>query len=247
MSKKLPAFLLFIFCTALKLQAQIALCSSVPISYDHNSVAFATAVPASFGDSMITFQITNNHPTQGFAYPLAKLVPLAPLPPGMALTPGSAGWNVFASSWNPGNTMTASIFYHVTMAIPADYMVTFQLWISNLTPVLPDSCYFDSTFTINLNPSLLSVINNEDGANWNIFRGASDHQLHIDFKESLNKDVNVFLYAAAGSKLCEEKINAGSVKKTLNISGVNPGIYLLLFEREDQIKIVKKVFIPGEF
>jgi hypothetical protein len=51
---------LFLNCN---LHGQNTECTTIPLSY--NGAVFTTAVPASFGDSIITFNITNNHPSQG--------------------------------------------------------------------------------------------------------------------------------------------------------------------------------------
>lgn len=116
-------------------------------------------------NSMITFTISNTHPKQAFAYPLAKLVPLTPLPSGMSLAPNSNPWSVFASWWNTGITMPVHIFYNITSPIPVNYSVIFELWVSNLIPLPIDSCYFTRTFSLNLNPPTLSVNEFENADN----------------------------------------------------------------------------------
>ncbi len=132
--------------------SQIVICDTMPINYSPSSVAFYTA-PLSSGDSVLTIDITNNSNTN-FVYPLARLIPLTPLPPGMNLTTASQDWTVFGSSWNTGQTNPCSFFFDVNQVIPGNYSVTFELYVSNFSPLSIDSCVFANTITINLNPSL---------------------------------------------------------------------------------------------
>ncbi|HKR05252.1 MAG TPA: T9SS type A sorting domain-containing protein [Bacteroidia bacterium] len=244
MKKQLLSSLLFIFCCTLKIQAQVTACDSIPLSY--NNSIFTTAIPASFGDSMITFQITNNHPTQGFAYPLAKIVPLNPLPPGMTLTAGSAGWNVFASSWNPGNTMPVNIYYDVTLPLPQNYTVTFQLWVSNLLPLLIDSCYFNNTFTINLNPGTISIYSMQEDITYSIYPDPAQHYLHISRDLPFRNPVNISLCNVTGKKVMEENIAPGALQKTLDVGRLSPGAYFLSIKEEGKTEVVKKIIITNE-
>ncbi|HLC83981.1 MAG TPA: hypothetical protein VJI69_09125, partial [Bacteroidia bacterium] len=89
--------------------AQIVICDTMPINYNPTTIAFSTA-SSSFGDSVLTIDITNNSNTN-FAYPLAKMVPVGMWPAGMSLTTGSQGWNVFGSSWNTGQTNACPFFF----------------------------------------------------------------------------------------------------------------------------------------
>jgi|SRR6185436_2958673 len=239
MKTKLHVSVTFVLFLISKLHAQNTECTTIPLNYD--TVEFTTAVPASFGDSMITFHITNNHPSQGFAYPLAKLVPLTPLPAGMTAANNNNPWSVFASSWNPGITMPVYYYYDITAPIPLNHTVTFQLWISNLTPVIPDSCYFDSTFTINLNPAPTSVSTVTGKMEWNVIADAAQHSLLISWKKPLQNPVSISVFSAAGKKICEVHAGNGTFEKTINTGKLPGGIYTVVIEGENIKKEVRKI------
>ncbi|MEP7170185.1 MAG: T9SS type A sorting domain-containing protein [Bacteroidota bacterium] len=244
MNKKLFLLLMFVFNGTLKIQAQFTLCNSIPLNY--GNMSFTTAVPASFGDSMITFLISNNHPSQGFAYPLAKLVPLNPLPSGISLTSGSAGWNVFASSWNPGDTMPVNIYYNVTLPIPLNYTVTFQLWVSNLLPVLNDSCYFNNTFTINLNPAAMSINTPVENLTYSIYPFPAQHHLYINRNLPFSNPVIISLYNATGNKVIEEVLPTGTFQKILDVGWLSKGFYFLVLKEGSKTMVVKKIILLNE-
>lgn len=137
-------------------KSQFAFCDTVPFAYRADSITFSSAFPSSFGDSALIIPIYNGSST-GYAYPQAKIVPLTAMPNGLVLREYGAGWSVFASAWNPGVTMPASMFFDVTAPLPPNASVTFELWLTNLSPLAIDSCKFDSTFTWNFNPQPLGI------------------------------------------------------------------------------------------
>ena len=241
MKRNVTIFIMSVLLVVCKLYAQNTECLTIPLNYD--SVRFTKALPVSFGDSMITFNMTNNHPSQGFAYPLAKLVPLTPLPTGMTVTNNNNPWSVFASSWNAGMTMPVYYYYNITAPIPVNYTVTFQLWISNLSPVIPDSCYFDSTFIINLNPTPTSVNSIADENEWSITANTPQHLLHIRWKNTLQKPVTISLLSNAWNKIFEEQAGEGTVEKTIYTGRLAKGIYFLTIEGENINKVVRKVIL----
>ena len=222
---KISLILIICICISRNMQAQNSFCSSIPISYSMDSVVFTTANPASFGDSMITFAITNDHLTQGFAYPLAKLEPLTTLPAGMTLSSFNTPWSVFASAWNPGVTMPVFIFYNIATPIPPDYTVTFQLWVSNLSPVINDSCYFDSTFTINLNPSTTPV--NEYVKNSAYFVYKDQDGLLIKWQHPLPESMHISFYNILGNTIYSDEAGWGKMEKRMYLKNLTPGIYML--------------------
>lgn len=216
-------------------------CSNIPLSF--NTPVFTTAVPLSFGDSMITFTITNNHPTQGFAYPLAKLVPLNSLPAGMTPANNNNPWSVFASSWNPGITMPVYYYYDLTLPIPVNYTVTFQLWISNLSPVISDSCLFSNTFTMNLNPATATAHADENEVEWKIISNNEQHETEISWQKELKDPLTISLFDVAGSKILETEAVTGSTQKILNTGRLSHGIYFIFLEGNLPDKIIKKIVL----
>jgi hypothetical protein len=149
MKKNFTPLLFGIIILTTHVQAQT--CESLPIEFVSGSMRFEATDVESYGDSMISFELVNRHATDFFAYPQAKLIPTTPLPAGMELATVNLDWMVFASAWNIDTTVSVHIYYDVATAIPANYTVTFRLWLNNLIPVT-DSCYFDELYTVNLNP-----------------------------------------------------------------------------------------------
>lgn len=155
--KSLSAILLLNLCFYFTSHAQLTRCDSIMLSIDSSSFVF-TYAPFSSTDSSITFNITNNNTSSGwFAYPLARLEAITPFPPGMTLGSWSNPWTVFASAWNPNETLPVNVHYVVSQPVPLNYIITFRIWASNLLPVINDSCYFETLVTLNLNPSTVDL------------------------------------------------------------------------------------------
>lgn len=130
----------------------VSSCSDLSATVNPASIAFSASIFTAVGDSSIAIPITNTS-ALGFAYPLAILLPETPLPSGMSFANTDEDYVVFASAWNPDSTATAHFNFSVTEAIPENYMFSFTLRLTNLSPSPIDTCYFDQTFTINLNPA----------------------------------------------------------------------------------------------
>jgi len=152
MNVKFSLFLFACLITIITLNVTAQICNDIPIVLEDNHFEFSASDIESFGDSMIVFNLTNNHATEFFAYPQAKFVMLSPLPSGMSIGSINVDWAVFASAWIIGETLPVRIYYDVNAAIELDYTITFRLWLNNLIPVI-DSCFFDTIYSLNLNPS----------------------------------------------------------------------------------------------
>lgn len=139
----LACFLLFTFA---RLSAQSDCTDS--LAYVPNSASFHyDNLVAS--DSLIEVSIVNTSDTY-YVYPMGAILPITPLPPGMTrYQPNS--WHVFGSAYNPGDTAVVVTQFSVSQPIPANYMVTFEIWIHYNQP-LTDTCKFPETVTVNLNP-----------------------------------------------------------------------------------------------
>lgn len=212
-------------------------CTDIPISYSADSLYFTTSDGS--GDSMFTFNILNEHPTQGFAYPQAKLEPLTPLPDGMTVNSINDPWVVFASSWNPGQHAPVHIYYNVTMPIPVNYAVTFRLWINNLTPVT-DSCYFDDDIFIVLHPEAILSAADADLPSINIFPNpVTGGTLHI--QHGLPGSVPIQLLDVTG-----QVVLLGTIvdDAAVSINHISNGIYLLNVFTPDGV-INKKIVVAG--
>jgi hypothetical protein len=150
-------------------------------------------------------------------------------------------WSVFASSWNPGQTMPVYYYYDVTVPIPANYTVTFQVWASNLTPVIPDSCYFDTTFTINLNPIAVAINTVNNKTEWNIVADAAQHSLLISWEKPLQKPITISLLTITGSKIFETHPSTGTLNQTIDEGKLQHGTYLVSIEGENINRVVRKI------
>lgn len=217
------SFLLIMFFIGTNAKAQ--LCSDIPIVLIDDEFVFSASDFEAFGDSMISFNLINNHPTEYYAYPQAKLVPVNELPSGMELAPFSVGWTVFTSVWNVGETMNVKIYYDNSLPIPLDYTINFTLWLNNLYPVI-DSCYFDQGFSLNLNPSAtpLNNINSNKTINLSPNPVSTNGILYVDLKAINNQLDNTYsIYTLAGNLVATGRINSNNI----SISGLPSGMYHL--------------------
>lgn len=200
------------------------MCNDIPITLVDEVFIFEATDVISYGDSMISFKLVNDHATDYFAYPQAKLVPITALPTGMALATVNLDWMVFESAWTVGDTADVHLYYDVNTPVPVNYMVTFQLWLNNLTPVT-DSCYFMNNYVVNLRPELTGITN------------ADDVKTTI-FPNPVNSGQDVFLSSNStkipGSytitNLTGEVVKIGEIKNgAISTKDVLPGMYLLQF------------------
>jgi Secretion system C-terminal sorting domain len=157
--------------------AQFVTCESMPLTL---TSGFDFTTSGSFGDSMITFQISNASGTN-FAYPQVKLVPLTPLPSGMSLHTINPDWAVFASSWNMGDSTQVEIYYDINSAIAPNYTVDFLLYATNFMPLSIDSCVFTDTIRINLNPIGTASLNPIDDIQWQLFPNPATDFISVQF------------------------------------------------------------------
>jgi hypothetical protein len=197
----------------------------MPLAYDPNTMTFGEA-PSGFGDSVLTIDITNST-TTNFVYPLAKLIPVTPFPPGMTLAPTSTAWYSFASSWNTGETAPASFFFHVTQPIPADFTVTFDLYVSNFLPLTIDSCVFATPVHVNFNPvlSLDPAAKNSPGL-FSLFPNPAVNELCIKFNNPAAKINELSMYDMSG-----KMVKTWQTRQTelhINTGRIESGVYYLV-------------------
>jgi hypothetical protein len=201
------------------------ICDSLPIAYDPMSAVF-TGSDMSFGDSVITVNVTNTS-TVPMAYPQLKLVPVTPLPPGMEMT---IGWSVFSSSWNPGQTSPASIYFDVAQPIPPDAQVTFQVWATNLTPLLvDDSCRFVQDLTINLNPSAQGILESAERRKVKIWPQPAINEFAVEMDWAFPED-RLELWCVSGRAV--RNLSVKDVRDAIPVGDLQPGTYQLLWRRD---------------
>ncbi len=214
-------------------------CFDYSIQYNLDSMEFRTADFFDYGDSMIVFSMTNIHPTQGFAYPMSKLVPVTPLPPGMSMSDWP--WIVFGSSWNAGFTYNTKEYFFVDEPIPVNYSVTFEVWAKNLEPLLSntDSCLFDETFTINLNPFATPVKEIKDRS-IEIYPQPATDELIIKYP-SCNGEIKFLITDIAGNQIMSDDFENVPTQK-IDISNLAEGIYLITISGNGE-----PAFFSGKF
>ena len=164
-------------------QAQFVTCESMPLTL---TSGFDFTTSSSFGDSMITFQISNASGTN-FAYPQVKLIPLNPLPSGMSLNTINPDWAVFASSWNMGDSSQVEIYYDINSAIAPNYTVDLLLSATNFMPLSIDSCVFTDTIRINLNPIGTASFDPLEDITMNIYPNPATDFISVQFDNDMQE------------------------------------------------------------
>ncbi len=225
--KKILVLLLLVLVSKIA-SSQIVICDTMPLAYNHTTIVFEEA-QLSFGDSVMNVDITNNS-TTNFAYPMAKLIPLTPLPAGM--TGPNQEWNVFASSWNTGQTATCSFFFDVTQPIPADYTLTFEMYASNFSPLNYDTCVFTNTFTINLNPSLsLAPVSKRVTNAFSFSPNPAKGEVLIKFESPAEKS-EIQLLDLSGKLV--KAFDTNESELLINLNRLEAGVYYLLSTSTNQ-------------
>lgn len=232
---KLFNLLSFLFVWSCAAYSQTVLCDTMSIAYVSSGIRFTDAVISS-ADSAIVIPLVNNTGTN-FAYPQAKLINVSPLPAGMTLS--SLGWVVFASSWNVGDTASASILYDVSAAVPDNFVVKFNLYVTNFLPLTIDSCVFSDTLSINLKPAVGTGLPYSTAASSSFSLYPNPAHTTISFTASGAGSV-VDLYTATGVLL--RTVPTNKLQKPVDISDLPAGMY---FVRERVSGLVRK-FVKSE-
>jgi sugar lactone lactonase YvrE len=194
----------------------VAPCSELAASIDGNEIMFGEAIFGT-GDSVITVTITNDSEF-GFAYPLAKLIPLNALPEGMTFSSSSNEYEVFESAWNPGASAPAYFYFDVTQEIPENYILNFNIRLTNLSPSPIDTCYFEEEFQINLRPSE-PLKTNDLSSTFSVYPNPSSGLVQLKSAEIIN---SVRIVDAVGRVILNENVNSKSSSYNLN-----PGLYII--------------------
>lgn len=240
MRNKIYFIIFLVGCSFLNKNVHAQLCNDIPIVVVDNQFILESTDVISYGDSMITFQLTNNHATDYFAYPQAKLIPITPLPAGMSLAPVNLNWMVFASAWNIGVTVPVHIYYDVTESIPVNYEVTFQLWVNNLIPVT-DSCYFENNYVVNLNPETNAIQNIGNTTNVQVYPNpiSAGDWIRFDASTSTPQKTTYILYNLIGDIIASGSTNTNSIATT----GITNGYYFLQLQQENKLPFYSTITI----
>lgn len=205
----------------------------MPLVHSQTPIVLTGSMSA---DSALSIPITNNS-GNNFAYPLAKMVLITALPPGMTFdaTTNSDDWMVFASSWNHGQTEPCFFHFNVATAIPADYMLSFKLRVSNFLPLSTDSCEFADTITVNLNPSGSLIQAHEKESTPVILAPNPAHETTT----ILTKDevAEITLFDLSGKKIWNQ------TGKQLLLIGFQNGIYSCEIQMKNGERVIRKLVI----
>lgn len=240
MRNKLHLIIFLVGCTLLNKNVHAQLCNDIPIVVVDNQFTFEATDVISYGDSMISFQLTNNHATDFFAYPQAKLIPITPLPSGMTLAGVNLDWMVFASAWLVGATEPVKIYYDVTETVPVNYEVTFQLWLNNLSPVT-DSCYFENNYIVNLNPETNPIQNIGNTTTVHVYPNpiSAGDRICFDAGTSNPKKTTYILYNMVGDIIVSGTTNTNS----FSTNGITNGYYFLQLNQENNLPFYTTIAI----
>lgn len=200
--------------------AQIAQCDTMVIGYVGSDIKFTSATFSS-SDSDMLLPLINNTATN-FAYPQARLINVSPLPAGTTLY--DAGWIVFTSAWNVGDTATARIPYTVSAPIPDNYTVRFVLLVTNFLPLNVDSCQFTDTLTINLKPVSSAAVHelNPIRTPFTLYPNPATNNLNVLLAEF---PATVDLFSACGKRVTTAQLQSPADK--IDISNLPAGVYFV--------------------
>jgi hypothetical protein len=233
--------LLFLFPVAIgTLRAQTTAFCDADFSCNVPLITFETQSMAGWGDSAVNIRISNNSGIN-YAYPMAKLFAVTPLPPGMTMNSNFNWWMPFASSWNHGDTALFPCGYEVTQPIPANYTVTFRLWLRpNDTAVGYDSCVFSQDFTLNLNPLTGIDENSAMISAVTIYPNPATDLVTISVAYDRVKPATAVVTNSCGQQM----LNVALVNDRMDVSELPTGMYIVhLFDNDGKpagsVKLVR--------
>jgi hypothetical protein len=226
MKKNLFRFFLlpFLISGLTNVHAQMS-CDSV-VQYIHSGVIFEKGIFGG-GDSVLMIPLKNVSVAQYYAYPMAKLNVLSPLPAGMSLVTSSSDYVVFASSFNPGDVYPVQFFFQVNQAIPANFLVTLKLY-GKFEPgqPVPDTCVFDSSFVVNLNPQGSSgLLENKKERHGFLFPNPAADYIRLQSKSNEYSPLSTYeIINLEGLIIARGEFIKG---KNIDVSFLPPGIYFV--------------------
>lgn len=132
-------------------------CDDLPFNILSNNILFYNSEFITEADSMLVIPIVNNS-AYNYAYPLMQIQIVNSLPNGMNFLYSPEQFEVFASAWNTGDTAYAQFPFVVDEQIPENFMLQFNIRVTNLDPAPVDTCYFQNVYEVNLNPDQITQI-----------------------------------------------------------------------------------------
>jgi hypothetical protein len=195
-------------------------CSLLPLSVDADSSQFIGTV-LSFGDSVLRVRLTNNSGLN-FAYPQARLTPVNALPAGMTFGINQDGFNVFASSWNSGESAYVEFYFNVASAIAENTILDFQIDVTNLIPSSADTCFFSETFSVDLNPGSTVGLDDLETPNLALFPNPADQYIQLQVAGSAAISA-VELIDLSGRSVYQ----ASGAFTTISTTDIPSGLYIL--------------------
>ena len=203
-------------------------CEDVPFEIIENQITFSASEMVVASDSTIMIPIINTS-NYNYAYPMMQIIPQNNLPEGMNFHYNPDQFEVFVSAWNIGDTAYASFPFDVNAEIPPNYSLEFTIRVTNLDPAPVDTCFFETTYSINLRPESSTGVKPELIEEFDFFpnpsRGAlfiksnleidylgiysSDGKLIQNYSESIPGEIQI---AEQGFYFYKVRFSTGSVK-----------------------------------
>ena len=132
------------------LSQNISICDTISFKVIESEITFSNNSFSS-NDSSLIIPVVNNS-VSWFPYPIATVTPINL---DSSLYCLNCPFNVFGNPWMPGDTLYINMLFEVYDTIAENYVLNFNLFISNLengAGFFPnDTCVFQSTFAVNLN------------------------------------------------------------------------------------------------
>ncbi len=190
-------------------------CEEVPFDIVENDIVFTASDFIVESDSTLLIPIINTS-AYNYAYPLMQIIPQNELPEGTSFYYPPGQFEVFASSWNIGDTAYARFPFVVAEEINPNYILDFRIRVTNLDPAPVDTCFFEALYSINLRPESSTGIVNKEKDLFRIFPNPSKGTV---FLNSLNDIETIEIYSSDG-KLNQRLTQPVPAEFQLNASGM---------------------------
>ena len=190
-------------------------CEEVPFDIVEDEIVFTASDFIVESDSTLLIPIINTS-AYNYAYPLMQIIPQNELPEGTSFYYPPGQFEVFASSWNIGDTAYARFPFVVDEEINPNYVLDIRIRVTNLDPAPVDTCFFETIYSINLRPESSTGISEEQEKRLTVFPNPSKG---IVFLKSQTEIETLEIYSADG-KLAQRFTQPVPSEFQLNTTGM---------------------------
>lgn len=216
----------------------LTICNDVPLTLFTDSTTWGASDGMVSGTDSMIHCVLKNTSNYSFAYTEVKFNFIDPLPTGVTVDAGSQGLIVIASAWNPGVTVPAKCYFHVSTPIPDGYQMRFTMSVTNLPPANVDTCMFSDTFSFFMHmPN--SICDCEYFPSFNIYPNPATNELSINYSGADGDKIEIA--DLLGRKWKEIKLN--STTKKISLTEIPAGVYFLSLYNADERKLTVKKFV----